>query len=181
MPSISLTTAPTCGETQSLTHISCFSDWTICVRGRDLDNGQLRKIKKNSLLHAFVHLILLWLWMVCSQLIRWLVVFVCNALTWYSSLPPFNLFGPKPTLNAQIASFQRDSSVSRAVLLRWAPEQTPGSLSPMPWKGGWTCGTGALKWPGTHQPLEVFYLKLFHSFTLLWMCAFNIKQARADV
>lgn len=130
---------------------------------------------------SFVHLVLLWSWMVCSQLIRWLVVFVCNALTWYSSPPPFNLFGAEPTLNAQIASFHRDSSVSRAVLLRWAPEQTPGSLSPMPWKGGWTCGSGAVKWPGTHQPLEVFCLKLFHSFTLLCECAFNIKQARTDV
>lgn len=38
-----------------------------------------------------------------------------------------------------------------------------------------------VKWPGTHQPLEVFCLKLFHSFTVLRERARNIKQASADV
>lgn len=52
-----------------------------------------------------------------DQMACCLCPFVSNALTWYSSPPPFNLFGPEPTLNAQIASFHRDSSVSRAVLL----------------------------------------------------------------
>lgn len=36
-----------------------------------------------------------------------------------------------------------------------------------------------LKWPGTHQPLEVFCLKLFHSFTVLRECALKLnKQAQ---
>lgn len=96
--------------------------------------------------HAFVHLILLWSWMVCSRLIRWLVVFVCNALTCYSSSPPFNLFGPEPTLNAQIASFHRDSSVSRAVLLHWAPDRPLGHCLPFPEKE--VEPVGSVQWSG---------------------------------
>lgn len=38
-----------------------------------------------------------------------------------------------------------------------------------------------VKWPGSHQLLEVFCLQLFHSFTLQCECAFNIKQAKADL
>lgn len=44
-------------------------------------------------------------------------LFAHNALTRRSSPPPFNLFGPEPTLNALISSSQRDTSVSRAVSL----------------------------------------------------------------
>lgn len=101
----------------------------------DRCQGKKRTISKwNFASSCFVHLSPLWSWMVCWQPIRWLVVFVCNALTWYSSSPPFNLFGPEPTLNAQIASFHRDSSVSRAVLLHWAPNRPLGHCLPCPEK-----------------------------------------------
>lgn len=77
------------------------------------------------LVRAFVHLILLWSWMLHPQLIRWLVVFVCNALTWYSSPPPFNLFGPEPTLNAQIASFHKRQQCQQGCASPLSPRADP--------------------------------------------------------
>lgn len=150
-------------------------DWSIAIWGRGLSNDQLRKInlKKTAstrlcTAHSFVMMNGM---LAADQMACCLCPFVSNALTWYSSPPPFNLFGPEPTLNAQIASFHRDSSVSRPVLLHWAPWADPWSLSPMPWKGGWTCGTSAVERPGTHQLLEVFCLKLFSFiYSAVWVC-----------
>lgn len=60
-----------------------------------------------------------------------------------------------------------------------APNGPLGHCLPCPEKEVEPLGASAVKWPGTHQPLEVFCLKLFHSFTVLRERALKLnKQAQ---